>query len=149
MKFNTKIRYGLRTMLELALNANSKGGVFQKNIAKNQDVSVKYLDHIIASLKAAGLIKNVGGKKSGYKLNRPPEKISIYDVYVAFENKLAITDCLLTDGECHRKQQCVLRDYWCDLNQSMQSSLESMSMKTLAEKHRTLNHTAEFSNNKL
>ena len=77
MKFNTKTRYGLRTMLELALNAEREEGTFQKEIAENQDVSVKYLDHIIADLKSAGLIVNTGGKKSGDRLNRPPEEISL------------------------------------------------------------------------
>ena len=94
MKFNTKTRYGLRTMLELSLNAEREEGTLQKEIAENQDVSIKYLDHIIADLKAAGLIVNVGGKKSGYRLNKPAEDITIYDIYVAFENELVIIDCL-------------------------------------------------------
>ena len=84
MKFNTKTRYGVRVVLELALNAEREGGTFQKEIAESQDVSVKYLDHIIASLKKAGLIHNVGGKKSGYVLTKSPHEISIYDVYSAF-----------------------------------------------------------------
>ncbi len=136
MKFNTKTRYGVRVMLELALNAHKEVGTFQKDIAKNQDVSVKYLDHIIASLKKAGLVTNVGGKKSGYALTRPASEINIYNIYTAFEDKMAIIDCLLDDGECPRKGSCVLRDYWCDLNNSLQSSMESMNMEVLAEKHR-------------
>ena len=64
MKFNSKTRYGLRTMLELSLRENMGGGILQREIAENQDVSVKYLDQIIASLKAAGLIVNAGGKKA-------------------------------------------------------------------------------------
>ena len=106
-------------MLELALQTNRGEGVLQKEIAKNQYVSVKYLDHIIADLKAAGLIANVGGKKSGYKLNKPAEEISIYDIYRAFEDDLAIIDCLLEHGHCPRKNTCVLKDFWCDLNQSI------------------------------
>ena len=139
MKFNTKTRYGLRTMLELALNEDKGEGIFQKDIAVNQDVSIKYLDHIIASLKASGLMINVGGKKSGYKLNRPAVEITIYDVYKAFEGDLAIIDCLLVDGTCPRKQQCVLKDYWCELNQSIRSSMESMSIRELADNHLVAN----------
>ena len=98
MKFNTKTRYGLRVILELALNADMEGGTFQKDIAKNQDVSVKYLDHIISSLKKAELVSNVGGKKSGYELTRSANDINIYDVYAAFEDDLAIIDCLVIDA---------------------------------------------------
>jgi len=140
MKFNTKTRYGLRTMLELTLKEDSEEGTLQKEIAENQDVSVKYLDHIIADLKAAGLIVNVGGKKSGYRLNKPAEEITIYDIYVAFENELVIIDCLHVHGECPKKGNCVLKEYWCELNQSIKTSMASQNMKELAEKHKNANN---------
>jgi len=139
MKFNTKTRYGVRVVLELALKSEKEGGTYQKEIAETQHVSVKYLDHIISSLKKAGLISNVSGKKSGYTLAKPADEITIFDVYAAFEDHLAIIDCLLTDGECPRKGQCVMKDYWCDLNETIRSSMQAMSMKTLADKHRRIN----------
>ena len=127
-------------MLELTLNADRQEGTLQKEIAQNQDVSLKYLDHIIADLKAAGLVVNVGGKKSGYRLNKPAEEISIYDIYVAFENELVIIDCLHVHGECPKKETCVLKDYWCDLNQSIKTSMASQNLKDLAEKHKNANN---------
>ena len=139
MKFNTKTRYGVRVVLELALNADKEGGTFQKDIAEKQDVSVKYLDHIIASLKKANLVINIGGKKSGYILTKPAEEINIYDVYAAFEDDLAIIDCLLSDGECPKRGTCVLKDYWSDLNKSIKSSMLAMNIGLLAEKHKRIN----------
>ena len=136
MKFNTKTRYGVRVVLELTLKAEKEGGTFQKEIAESQDVSVKYLDQIISALKKAGLIVNIGGKKSGYILAKPANEISIYDVYLAFEANLAIIDCLLSNGECPRKEMCVMKDYWCELNQTIRSSMESMNMEEMARKHR-------------
>ena len=135
MKFNTKTRYGVRVVFELALNVNKEGGTLQKEIAESQDVSIKYLDHIISSLKKAGLISNIAGKKSGYVLARPASEISIYDVYSAFEDNLAIIDCLLTEGECPRKGICVMEDYWCDLNETIRNSMMSMNVELMAEKH--------------
>ena len=123
-------------MLELALQAERGEGILQKNIAENQNVSVKYLDHIIADLKAAGLVANVGGKKSGYRLNKPADEISIYDIYRAFEKDLTIIDCLLEHGHCPRKKTCVLKDYWHGLNQTIRSSMESQNLKDLVDKTR-------------
>ena len=135
MKFNTKTRYGVRVVFELALNEDREGGTLQKEIAESQDVSIKYLDQIISSLKRAGLISNIAGKKSGYVLARPANEISIYDVYSAFEDNLAIIDCLLTEGECPRKGMCVMKDYWCDLNETIRNSMMSMNIELMAEKH--------------
>jgi len=135
MKFNTKTRYGVRVVLELALNEARDGGTFQKEIAESQKVSIKYLDHIIASLKKAELITNVKGKKSGYILKRPADQITVFDIYSAFEDDLAIIDCLLSDGDCPRQNNCVMKDYWCDLNKTIRRNMESMNMQIMAEKH--------------
>jgi len=123
-------------MLELALNEEREEGIFQKDIAKNQDVSNKYLDHIISDLKSAGLIINVAGKKSGYRLNKPADEITVYDIYRAFENELAIIDCLLIQGECPKKKHCVIKEFWCDLNQSLRSQMEDMNLGLLANKYK-------------
>ena len=135
MKFNTKTRYGVRVVLELALNANMEGGTLQKEIAQSQDVSVKYLDQIIASLKKAGLIHNIGRKKSGYILGRPANEITVYDVYAAFEDEMAIIDCLVSGGKCPRSGTCVMKDYWYELNETIRNSMQDMNFQLLAEKH--------------
>ncbi len=73
-------------MIEIALQEENKG-IFQKDIAKNQEISEKYLDHIIASLKASGLIKNVCGKKAVINsLN--PNQILPYTTYINLLNQI-------------------------------------------------------------
>ncbi len=136
MKFNTKTRYGVRVVFELALNVNRDGGTLQKEISESQSVSVKYLDHIIPPLKKAGLIANLGGKKSGYVLAKPASEITVFDVYSAFEDDLAIIDCLLTEGECPRKGQCVMENYWGELNDSIRRNMQSMNLESMADKHK-------------
>ena len=82
MKINAKMHYGLKTMIELAMNAGETG-MLQKELAVNQCMPNKFLDSVIHALKVTGLIVNVGGRKSGYKLARPAAEISVYDVYRA------------------------------------------------------------------
>jgi len=67
--FIQKTRYGIRAILEIAMNEKAKG-ILQKDIAENQEISYKYLDHIINSLKVAGLVARAAGRKSGYVLTR-------------------------------------------------------------------------------
>lgn len=133
MKFNTKTRYGLRTMIELAMLEGDKG-ILQKDISKKQNISMKYLDHIIAQLKAAGLINNVAGKKSGYKLTRSADKISTYDIYRAFDHNLSIIDCLSEEGLCRRDRICAARDFWDKLNESIINYMDSVRLSDLSEK---------------
>lgn len=134
MKVNTKIRYGLRTMLELSLHDN-KSGMFQKDIAKNQQLSEKYLDPIISSLKVSGLITNVSGKKSGYTLNKLPSEITIYDIYRAFEPELSIIHCTNKPVTCFISRICVANEYWAGLNETITKYLKNTTLDDIVKKH--------------
>ena len=116
----------MRAILEIALE-ESENGVFQKDISVRQNISVKYLDNIIAALKTAGLIINIKGKKSGYKLTRKPGKIKIIDVYNAFEPGVAVVDCLNDKYVCDRAPKCCVRDFWGGLNNLIINYLKSLS----------------------
>ena len=139
MKLNTKTRYGLRTMLELALNTDRQSGIYQKEIAENQNISNRYLDHIIASLKAAGLVKNVKGKKSGYRLSRKPDEISMYDIYKAFNYDLQIIECITEDGNCPRKPSCSAYEFWKNLNICIADYMVSVKLAEIAGRQQFLN----------
>ena len=130
MKFSTKTRYGLRAMLEIAYHSPSSG-VYQKDIAQNQGISNKYLDHIIHALKASELIVNVKGKKSGYILTREPSQISIYDIHNAFEPGICVIDCLSKSINCDREEGCAAKGFWGGLNKTIVDYFKSVSLENL------------------
>jgi Rrf2 family protein len=143
MKVNSKVRYGLRVMIELALTSQKEGyqkeGIYQKEIAKNQDISFKYLDQIIAGLKSSGLISTVAGKKSGYRLTRDPDKITILEVYNAFNPEFAVVDCLIDGNNCRKNSKCATRYFWEGLNSIIINYMRSTTINDLAKKQKELN----------
>ena len=56
MKLSTRGRYGLRALLDLALHQGD-GLVPLKDIARRQEISLPYLEHLITPFIAAGLVK--------------------------------------------------------------------------------------------
>jgi len=129
MKINTKIRYGLRTLIEIA-SANGAEGILQKDIAESQNISVKYLDSIILHLKIKGLIVNVQGKRSGYRLAKPADQITMFDIYTAFE-RIEVVECLNNIDCCPRKtNNCKANAFWADFKEDFSSLLKN---KTLSE----------------
>jgi Rrf2 family protein len=140
MRFNTKIHYGIRAMIEIALVSPDKG-IYQKDIARNQEISNKYLDHIIAALKAKGLIRNIKGKKSGYILNRELSCITIYDIYNAFEPEICLMECLSEDFICKRRDKCVLHVFCQNLNDQLIEFFKTHSLKEFIDniKNNTVN----------
>ena len=138
MKFSTRTRYGIRAILEIAINENGTG-VYQKDIAINQKLSNKYLDHIISSLKIAGLICNVKGKKSGYILTKSPEQITMLDIHNAFEPQICVVECLSGIFECEMQSSCVTQEFWQGLNNQIEDYLKGVSLADLLKKHQSVN----------
>lgn len=138
MKFSTKTRYGIRTMMEIACH-NDQEGIYQKNIAENQDISVKYLDHIIHALKVAGLITPVRGRKSGYILTRPPAEISMLDIHLAFEPGIHVVDCLSEHVYCEKNGHCAAQGFWKDLNHLIIDHFSTTSLEDLLHEQKKLN----------
>jgi len=132
MRVNTKIRYGLRTMIEIATSTEPEG-TLQKDIAKNQNISLKYLDVIISSLKLKGLITNSKGKGSGYKLARHANEITMMDIYTAFE-QIVIVDCINNLGFCDRSMHdCKARNFWCEFGNDFRNLLENKNLEQIVE----------------
>lgn len=133
MRFSTKTRYGMRAMVEIA-KADPNKGIFQKDISKNQKISNNYLDQIIQSLKTAGLIVNVKGKKSGYRLTRNPSEITILHIHTAFEPEIAIIECLSQHMSCEMEQICNTFPFWNRLNKIIEDYFANSTLQDLLEK---------------
>jgi Rrf2 family protein len=130
MKFSTKTRYGVRAVLEIALN-NCAEGIYQKEIAQNQAISYKYLDQIMNSLKVAGLVTKAGGPKRGYILTRHPSEITVYDIHSAFEPGICVIDCMAPGFTCDREKRCSLKGFWGKLNNQIIDYFKSTTVEDL------------------
>lgn len=73
----------------LIMIAHSDDGIPLKsyNISGDLGVSDSYLKKIIRQLVVAGLITSEAGKKGGVCLKRPPDKITLLDIFEAIEGK--------------------------------------------------------------
>ncbi|MCY1722304.1 Rrf2 family transcriptional regulator [Prolixibacteraceae bacterium Z1-6] len=132
MKFRTKTRYGMRAIVEIA-KADRKKGILQKDISKNQGISIKYLDQIVHALKEAGLIENVKGKKSGYRITRNASDITVHQIHLAFEPEIAVIDCLSKDVECRLEDVCHTISFWTGLNQVIINYFNEVTLQDLME----------------
>lgn len=119
-------------MMEIAMATSGKG-IYQKQIAENQQISVKYLDHIIHALKASRLITNVKGRKSGYILTRPPDEITMFDIHNAFEAGICVIECLSPDIRCNREAACAAKGFWGKLNNKIINYFKSVTLQDMID----------------
>jgi Rrf2 family protein len=134
MKLSTKGRYGTRAMIDIALYKES-GSTLLKDIASRQGISLKYLDHILSSLRKAGLIKNVRGKGGGYSLTRPAAQITLCEIIEAVEGTLAPVECVDNPDYCKKTSTCSAHDVWVKVRESIEDVLRKTSLQSLTESH--------------
>lgn len=133
MKLSTKGRYGIKAMVDIAMEYGT-GRLSVNQLAEKQGVSVAYLEQLIAALKKAGLVDSARGVSGGYTLSRSPEEISVGEVLRALEKTTAIVDCVDVEGsKCENACSCSARPLWLKLQRRIDDVLNTTTIKDMAD----------------
>jgi Rrf2 family protein len=135
MKLSTRTRYGTRALLELALR-EGRGPVFLKDIARSQQISLAYLEHLIAPLISGGIVRSIKGPKGGITLAKKPRDITMLEITQLLEGSLAPVECVDHPEVCERSKQCVTRDVWGEMKEAMDGVLAATTLQDLVERQK-------------
>jgi Rrf2 family transcriptional regulator, cysteine metabolism repressor len=132
MKLSTRSRYGVRALLELAIDYE-KGPLQIKTIAEREKISNKYLEQLISILKTSGLVLSIRGPKGGYVLAKRPEEIKLSEVFEVLEGKVTAFDCLVDKTYCSRCGDCLTKNVWLKMQDAINSVLSAVTLKDMAD----------------
>ncbi len=135
MKLSTRSRYGTRMMLDLAKHFD-EGPVQISDIAKRENISVKYLEQLIIPLKRAGIIESFRGPKGGHTLTSPPDEITIGDIVRILEGGIDLIDCIGNPECCDRMDLCLMRDIWEEATKAMYDKLDSVTLSSIIQQEK-------------
>lgn len=135
MMVSTKGRYALRVMLDLA-GQDEEQYISLNDIAGRQQISMKYLEAIVALLNKAGLLKSRRGKDGGYRLARKPAEYPVSEILKLTEGTLAPVACMEKDAcgeECRLQTGCLTRPMWQKLDAIIDDYLSGVTIQDLME----------------
>lgn len=135
MKLSTRSRYGTRMMLDLAQHYK-EGPVQIGEIAKRQEVSVKYLEQLIIPLKKANLIKSIRGPKGGHMLAKSPIEITVGQIVKVLEGGIDLSNCIEDADVCERSSDCLTRGIWEEATKAMYDKLNSIPLSKAIKKRK-------------
>lgn len=131
MMISTRGRYALRIMLDLAKNQKEEY-IPMKEVAKRQELSLKYIERIMPSLVKAGLVEGIHGKGGGYHLVREPKEYTVGDILRLTEGDLAPVACLGGGAEpCSRAAQCQTLPMWKKLYDLINEFFDGITLEDL------------------
>ncbi len=136
MKLSTRSRYGLRALLDIATHSRNEP-VRLREIAKRQEVSLSYLEHIVGPLIQGGILRSTRGPSGGLSLLRRPEEVPLGEVMRLLEGPMTTTDCVLHPELCARADYCATRSLWSELTDAMQAVLREKTLAHLMQGYDT------------
>ncbi|MDR2426386.1 MAG: Rrf2 family transcriptional regulator [Endomicrobium sp.] len=132
MRLSTKTRYGTRAMIELADNYGIRVSPVNV-IAKNQNISERYLQNILLILVNAGLVKSVRGKNGGFALAKHPSEINLAEIVLVLEEDKALFECADEDISSEKSSSCVVSKIWEMVSENLYSFLSRIKLCDLVK----------------
>ena len=141
MRLNTKGRYAVMAMVDLAKYDNGKP-IALAEIAERQEISLSYLEQLFAKLRRASLVKSVRGPGGGYVLAHLAAETRIADIIFAVDEPIVATRCSPGSpiGCTGRKTRCLTHDLWAELGNLIHLFFSSTTLADVVEQ-RVLGHS--------
>ena len=134
IKLSTKGRYGTRLMLNLALHYQTGNeAVILRNIAVEEEISIRYLEQIIIPLKINRLVKSVRGAGGGYSLTRKPSQVKVGEILEALEGPICLVDCINDPDLCGRLPLCATFEIWKAGSELLKGYFDKITLQDLLD----------------
>jgi len=130
VKISVKVDYACRVMAELARLEGSGTLAQIDQRARTEAVPASFLAQILGKLRTGGLITSRRGNLGGYKLSRPPEEISLYDIMIATEG-----ECLELSGNFQGQSGRRLKEVWNEVRAALIEKVKGYTLDQVAAKN--------------
>ena len=132
MKLTKRGEYGLKALIDLAALDDPQAATQIKDIARRQQIPVKFLEQILLTLKNAGVLRSRAGLGGGYYLARPPAEITLGQVVRLLDGPLAPIPCVSQMAYercvCEDEATCGLRLAMLDVRNAIADILDQTTL---------------------
>ena len=136
MKLSTQEEYGLRCLIQIAINERNTGNsITISEISQAEGLSTANVGKLVRLLRLGNFIESVRGQAGGYKLARPAVEVSIADVLSALGGRLFDPDfCEDHAGQeefCTHTVNCSVRSLWNAIQFVVDQMLDRITLQDL------------------
>ena len=142
MRYTTKTEYGLICMVYMAKH-REKEWISIKEIAKEENYSVAYIEKILQALRQASLVTSQEGNHGGYALARRPSQITLRQIIDALEGSTFDVFCepqVREEIVCNHICMCGAKPIWKKTKDVLDHFYDSISLEMLAKPQAEVQH---------
>jgi len=123
--------YGIRALAYLAKQPES-GLCGLQEIAEHEHIPPVYLRKVLGELRRHRLLHSVKGIHGGYELARPPQTITLWEVFRVLEPDPYVDACILGCGQCDPESSCALHEDWQNVRSGLVGLLQTRTIWEVA-----------------
>jgi len=143
MKLSVRGEYALRALLVLARDYQEDAAVLRiQEVSDRQNIPKRFLEQILNDLKSAGIVESKRGVAGGYRLRRPPERVTLAEIVRHIEGPLAPVSCVsekfYEKCSCPDESRCAIRSVMKETRDAIVMVMERVTLAELAERARQL-----------
>jgi Rrf2 family protein len=127
VKVSVKVEYACRAMAQMARLHAAGRLAHIETLAADEAIPANYLVQILRDLRASGLVTSRRGKQGGYRLARPPERITLLDVVRAVDG-----DTLELSGSRRGASAANVQEALKSVRAAFERALEAVTVDRLA-----------------
>lgn len=141
MKLSSRGDYAVRVLVELASEPADSEPIALVRLAERTAITVKYLEQIMARLRAAGIVRSQRGAHGGYTMLRDPAALTVGEVVRIMDGPLAPSLCASRTAHaacpayrCPTEANCVMRGLWVEVRDAISDVLDKTTFADLANR---------------
>ena len=145
MRLSKRGEYGLRAMIALAepaLEGDAPQMKQIKEISLHENISVKFLEQILLTLKNAGLLHSKMGVGGGYYLARSASEITLGQIFRVLDGPVAPIKCVSQMAYepcgCPDEETCGLRLVMGDVRNAIVDILDQTTLADVNKRQNTV-----------
>jgi len=128
-----KTKYGLKALSYLAKQTKNVP-VLISDISESENISRKFLESILLTLKKSGILASKKGKGGGYYLLKSPNEIKISTLIRLLEGPIAMLPCVSLNyyekcDDCKNEERCSLNILMAEVRDSTLKILENKTLQ--------------------
>lgn len=132
MKISTKGRYGLKALINLAMN-DKQENITIKSLCENLKISERYLEQIFSSLRKAGIVVGKKGSQGGYYISKNISILTVGEILRVLEGDLEVIDN--SKNEHDELDTFINENLWCVLNKKINNFFDSITLEDLVNQY--------------
>ena len=123
--------YGIVLLTYLARNPGS-ATYTARDLATESGLPLPTVGKLLKALSRGSFLESERGINGGYRLAKPPEKITISEIITVLEGPISLTECAGSHEVCDLEHACPARSNWRKINDVVRKALSDLTLADMS-----------------